>query len=117
MEQPGLAMPCANEVEMQVHVAQQDRARRARGGEHVQHGAIEFLEVIFHDGFVQLFFARKIIIEQGLVDAGSDSNGVRACSGQSGFREDIFGGRQDRRARFIAADLPMCRGVGMRYHN
>src|ERR1700733_14495606 len=33
MEQPGLAMPRTDEIEMQVYIAQQDRAWRARGVE------------------------------------------------------------------------------------
>ena len=117
MEQPGLAMPRADEVEMQVHVAQQDRPRRARGGEHVQHGAVEFLEMIFHDGFVEALFALKVIIEQGLVDAGGGGNGVRARPGQAGFREDTFGGGEDGRPRFIAAGLPMRWWTGVGCNN
>ena len=112
MEQPGLAMARADEVEMQIHVAQQDGARRARSGEHVHHGAVEFLEMILHDGFVQPLFALKVIIEQSLVDAGRGGDGVRAGPGQAGFREDTFGGREDRRPRFIAAGLPMCWWTG-----
>ncbi len=91
-----MAVPRADEIEVQTDVAQQDLARRARPGEHFQGLAVELFEVVFEHGLVKPLLALEVIIEQRLVHAGLGGDEVGARAGQAGPGEHAFGGGQDR---------------------
>ncbi len=90
---------CPDEIKMTTHITQQDGSSRALRRKHLLRLPVEFPRVRAYDRLVKVFLAPEIIIEQGLVDAGSCGNSIGARAGQPRLGEDALRGRQDSGAR------------------
>ena len=98
LEQRRVAVPVADEIKMQIDVAQQQGSRRARRIEDGQRLAVELPQLFLDDGHVKVLLAIEIVVEQRLVHAGGGGDGVRAGARQPVPGKDALGGSENFRA-------------------